>query len=420
MTRVMAFVGAPLLAAALALAWAAPPDEAKGVSDEEFVAKASAAGLAEMNFGRLAAEQAAGADVKKFGQTMVDDHSKANEELNRIADKKQIRPAPRMDANHLAAFDKLIGMRGADFDKAYLAGQVADHKEAVALFEAEADGGKDADLKAFAAKTLPTIKSHLDMAQKLAGGAGEKEKEKVAEKDKGVPVEPKTATVEGKFGSYADGVLTVMDKEGKPKEFKVEKAVKPVTTDGKEAKWDDVKKDDKVIVTTSDGKVTKVEFKAAGLPPPPPPKSETFEGKVVEAKEGKLTISVDGKDKSFDVKDVKPAIDGKEGKWDDVKKGGKVKVTTKDGAVTKVEAEGGAPPPPPPPPDKAATTEGKFIEYKDGKLTVADKDKERTFDVKDVKPQIDGKDGKWDDLKKDDKVAVTTDKDGKVTKVEKK
>jgi predicted outer membrane protein len=446
-----------------------------------------------VNFGRLAAGQGASAEVKKFGQQMVDDHSKANDDLNKIADAKRITPAPRMDAKHSAAFDKLATLRGADFDKEYIAGQIADHKEAVALFEAEAKNGKDEDLKAFAAKALPTIKAHLDAAQKLTAGGAEKEKAGDKEKEKEPIPTPKSETTEGKYGEYKDGKLTVRDKEDKEKTFDV-KGVKP-TFGGEEGKWDDFKKGDKVTVTTDkDGKVTKVE--GPKFAPPPPPKVETFEGKYTEFKDDKLTIAVGDKDKAFDVKGVKAMIDGKEGKWDDVKKDAKVKVTTTDGKVTKVEAtnpavppdefasvegkfvqykddnltfsvdgkdktlnakgvkplidgkdgkwddlkkddkititmlvggkvtkvelKGAPPPPPPPPPDKAATADGKFVGYADDKLTLSVDGKDKAFDVKGVKPQIDGKDGKWDDFKKDDKVTVTTDKDGKVTKVEKK
>jgi hypothetical protein len=67
--------------------------------------------------------------------------------------------------------------------------------------------------------------------------------------------------------------------------------------------------------------------------------AKATEGKFVSYKDDKLTISADGKDKTFDVKGIKPTIDGKEGKWDDVKKDAKVTVTETDGKVTKVEAK---------------------------------------------------------------------------------
>ena len=166
------------LAVSLGLAWGAladdpPKDKASQLSnltDEQFVQKASAAGLGEVNLGMLAARQASSPDVKKFAQRMVDDHTKANQELNQIADKKRIRPAPAMDEKHRNLATQLGKLTGADFDRTYLKDQVKDHEEAVALFEAEAKNGKDPDLKAFASKALPTLKEHLEMVRKLAGG----------------------------------------------------------------------------------------------------------------------------------------------------------------------------------------------------------------------------------------------------------
>ena len=159
-----------------------PADAGKAASDENFVKEASAGGLAEINFGRLAAQGAANPDVRAFGRQMVEDHGRANDELNRVADKAGITPSPSMDAAHKDQFDKLTGLRGDDFDRQYVAGQLTDHKAAVALFEAESKNGKNADLKALAGELLPTLKQHLDMVQKLSGE--EKKPEKKPETDK--------------------------------------------------------------------------------------------------------------------------------------------------------------------------------------------------------------------------------------------
>jgi len=161
-----------------------PADTGKAAADEDFVKQVSAAGLAEINFGRLAAQDAANPDVRAFGQRMVQDHGQANEQLNRIADAAGITPAPAMDGQHQELFNKLVGMRGDDFDRQYVASQVADHKAAVALLEAESKNGKNADLKALAGKLLPTVKDHLDMAQKLAGAEKNPEPVKKPDADK--------------------------------------------------------------------------------------------------------------------------------------------------------------------------------------------------------------------------------------------
>lgn len=136
-------------------------------TDNDFFTKAGQAGLAEVELGKLAAQKATNAEVKKFAQKMVDDHTKAGNELKELAVKKgKVLPAD-MDSSHKSTLEKLKGLSGADFDKAYVDAMVDDHKTAVDLFEDEADDGTDADVKAFAGKTLPTLKSHLEMIKAI-------------------------------------------------------------------------------------------------------------------------------------------------------------------------------------------------------------------------------------------------------------
>jgi putative membrane protein len=140
-------------------------------SDQHFVQKASAAGLAEVGLGRLAAERASRAEVKQFGQRMVQDHTKANTELLQIADAKKLQPAQQMDAEHRDLLTKLAGKSGPEFDQIYLKHMVMDHEKAVLLFTKASQQCQDADLKGFAAKTLPTVQEHLQMAKRLANQA---------------------------------------------------------------------------------------------------------------------------------------------------------------------------------------------------------------------------------------------------------
>src|SRR5947207_2769544 len=113
----------PLALIFLGLAAAQKDDRSgTGSDDQQFVQKASAAGLAEVNFGRLAAKQAASADVRKFGQHMVDDHTKANEELLKVVNKKRYTAARTMDAEHERAYRKLTGLKGSEFDREYMTG----------------------------------------------------------------------------------------------------------------------------------------------------------------------------------------------------------------------------------------------------------------------------------------------------------
>lgn len=142
--------------------------------DAMFVKKASAAGAAEVALGKLGQSQGQSDQVKQFGAQMVKDHTSANDELSSIASEKGLTVATDPSAKDAAAA-KLIGAKqGTAFDTAFSKKMLADHKQAVALFTKEADSGKDSDLKAFAAKTLPTLKHHLEMAQSLPRGSSDK------------------------------------------------------------------------------------------------------------------------------------------------------------------------------------------------------------------------------------------------------
>jgi putative membrane protein len=144
-------------------------------ADAPFMRTAAMDGMAEVEHGRLAAQNAMNADVKQFAQRMVDDHSKAGDELKGLASQKKVTLPAELDAKHKAMQDKLSKMKGAEFDRAYIAHMVTAHQQAVALFEKEASGGKDAEAKAWAAKTLPTLQEHLKMARAVKpDGSGAK------------------------------------------------------------------------------------------------------------------------------------------------------------------------------------------------------------------------------------------------------
>lgn len=144
----------------------------KAKTDQEFVKDAAQGGMLEVKLGKLATEHAGNDAVKKFGQRMVDDHSKANKELKDLAAKKGITLPTSLDQKHQTMIDKLSKMNGADFDRAYMSAMVKDHQDDVAEFETEARNGKDADIKAWAAKTLPTLREHLKLAQATQGNRG--------------------------------------------------------------------------------------------------------------------------------------------------------------------------------------------------------------------------------------------------------
>jgi putative membrane protein len=136
-------------------------------ADSKFVMNAAMGGMAEVEMGRLAAQKGASDEVRQFGQRMVDDHTKANEELMRVASSKGMTPPSALDAKHQAAMQKLSALSGEKFDREYVKMMVGDHKKDVGEFQKEAGRGADADIKAFAAATLPTLQGHLQMIQRI-------------------------------------------------------------------------------------------------------------------------------------------------------------------------------------------------------------------------------------------------------------
>jgi putative membrane protein len=137
--------------------------------DRNFLMDAAMGGLMEVELGRIAAQQGMSDAVKQFGQRMVDDHSKANSELMSLASSKGITLPTTLDEKHREHVTKLSGMSGEEFDRAYGRMMVTDHRKDVSEFEKQSTRGTDADLKAFATKTLPTLQEHLQMAETLPG-----------------------------------------------------------------------------------------------------------------------------------------------------------------------------------------------------------------------------------------------------------
>jgi len=152
---------------------AKPADQTKtaasgiAASDQAFVKEAAIGGMAEVDLGQLAATKAADADVKQFGQRMVDDHGKANDELKSWASSKNVALPTELDAKHKAEHARFEKLSGAAFDKAYMTAMVADHNKDVAAFQRESKSAKDPELKAWVTKTLPTLEDHQKSAKEI-------------------------------------------------------------------------------------------------------------------------------------------------------------------------------------------------------------------------------------------------------------
>jgi len=153
----------------LAVRPAAADDADKSMSDDvKFIHKAASGGMHEVKLGELARERAADPEVKRFGTRMVTDHTKANKELMDVAEKMGVKVPDHMAPDEQGEFDKFQTMKGREFDRAYIKHMVEDHKKDVAEFKKVSQSAKDARLKAFATKTLPTLQEHLTMAEQIA------------------------------------------------------------------------------------------------------------------------------------------------------------------------------------------------------------------------------------------------------------
>ena len=136
--------------------------------DKEFVVKAGMGGLYEVQTGNLALQKAAGAEVKAFAQRMVTDHGKANAELATLATAKGVALPTELEGPEESAYEHLQSLSGAEFDQAYMQHMVEDHNKAVAAFDKASTSAADADVKAWAGKTLPALQEHSAMAKDIA------------------------------------------------------------------------------------------------------------------------------------------------------------------------------------------------------------------------------------------------------------
>jgi putative membrane protein len=137
-------------------------------ADQTFVKKAAQGGMAEVELGKLATQKASSEDVKKFGQRMVDDHTKANDQLKQIAGNKGVTLPTDLNSKDQAMKERLSKLDGEKFDQAYMKNMVRDHTKDVSEFRKESTSGKDSDLKNFASQTLPTLEDHLKEAKNIA------------------------------------------------------------------------------------------------------------------------------------------------------------------------------------------------------------------------------------------------------------
>ncbi len=153
------------LATLLAATSAFAAQEKLSGDDRDFAKEAMAGGAMEVQLGQLAQERAQSTAVRDFAQRMVTDHGQANQKLTEIATNAGLPATTEMPREQRKTVDKLSKLQGAEFDHAYMAAMVDDHKKDVRAFEKQAAKGKNAELKSFAQEATPKLKEHLTLAQ---------------------------------------------------------------------------------------------------------------------------------------------------------------------------------------------------------------------------------------------------------------
>jgi putative membrane protein len=136
---------------------------------QDFAIKVAISDMFEIQSSQLALSKQPDADTKPFAEKMVQDHQKTSNELKALVDGGKVKATlpTALDAEHQNLLDDLKAKNGKDFDQSYDQVQLKAHRDAVALFEAYAKTGDNSDLKSWAGQTLPHLKEHLSMAEKL-------------------------------------------------------------------------------------------------------------------------------------------------------------------------------------------------------------------------------------------------------------
>jgi len=137
-------------------------------ADRKFIQEAAESGMFEVEIARLAESKASSADVKDFASTLAQDHGKANDELVQLANSKKVELPAAPPRGKRKDVEKMAKLTGNEFDQRFVREVgIKDHEKAIKKFEKASANAKDADLKAWVDKTLPKLREHLAVAQKM-------------------------------------------------------------------------------------------------------------------------------------------------------------------------------------------------------------------------------------------------------------
>jgi putative membrane protein len=165
--KVLTFLAAlSILAACAQTAGRGAPSEV-APRDAMFMRDAAEGSIAEIRLGQLAMQNAASEDVKRFGHRMVEDHTIVNQQLQNLAEKKDVSLPAQPVGREEKTFEQLAGLEGSEFDRRYMARMVKAHERTISEFQTQASTGQDPDVRAFADKNLPVLQQHLERARTL-------------------------------------------------------------------------------------------------------------------------------------------------------------------------------------------------------------------------------------------------------------
>ena len=172
-----AIITSALLIAGLAVAQTQATPAKSGASalsssDQAFLKKATEGNMAEVQLGQLAQQNGSSSVVKQFGEQMVTDHTKLDDQVKSLAAQKGVTLPTSPSAKDKALYKTLSAKTGNAFDKAYISAMIKDHKADIAEFQKVSQSASDPDVKALASSALPTLQEHLQLAEKAAKAVG--------------------------------------------------------------------------------------------------------------------------------------------------------------------------------------------------------------------------------------------------------
>jgi putative membrane protein len=141
-------------------------------AEKTFVKKAASGNLTEVELGKLASQKSDNSQVKAFGEQMVTDHSKANDNLKPIADSNGVQWPTELTGEGKTLYDRLSKLSGKAFDKVYIHAMVQGHETTAKMYEQESGKVKDSQLKSYVDQTLPVVQQHLKHIQSIQQSSG--------------------------------------------------------------------------------------------------------------------------------------------------------------------------------------------------------------------------------------------------------